>query len=97
VPESLTSQRLQVATDTGFGNLILDESLSARATTVMRTVPHGGGTLYWRIRQISTRGDVIDSASRRFTLMVDTTPPTSVVTAIYRSGISTTASLARPG
>jgi hypothetical protein len=83
-PESLTSQRLQVATDSGFGNIILNESLSATTTTVMRTVPHGGGTLYWRIRQISTRGDVIDSASRRFTLTVDTTPPTSAVTAIYQ-------------
>lgn len=83
-PESLTSQRLQVATDSAFGNTILNESLSAATTTAVRTVPHGGGTLYWRVRQISTRGDIVDSAVRAFTLMVDTTPPTSAISGIYR-------------
>lgn len=83
-PESLTAQRLQVATDTAFNNLVLDEPVSAGSSSAVRSIPHGGGTLYWRIRQISTRGDVIDSGMRRFTLMVDTTPPTSVINGVFR-------------
>jgi hypothetical protein len=84
VPESLGAQRLQVATDAGFGNIILDESIPLGTTSVQRAVPHMGGQLYWRIRLISTRGDVIDSALRSFTLLVDTVPPTSTISGIYR-------------
>lgn len=83
-PASLGAQRLQVASDPGFGSLIHDESLPPEATSLQRTLPHPGGQLYWRIRLVSTRGDVIDSPARGFTLLVDTVPPTSAVSSIFR-------------
>ena len=82
-PESLASQRLQVATDAAFQNVILDAPHPAGARSATHTVPHPGGPLYWRVRLVSTRGDTVNSPARSFTLMVDTTPPTSSVTNIY--------------
>jgi hypothetical protein len=84
VPESLATQRLQVATDAAFTNVILEASLAAGARSASLAVPHTGGLLYWRMRLISTRGDAVDPPAQLFTLIADTTPPTSSVTAIHR-------------
>jgi hypothetical protein len=82
-PESLTAQRLQVAADTAFQNMILDTALAVGARSVDLTVPSPSGPLYWRIRLISTRGDTIDMPGQLFTLSGDTTPPTSSITGVY--------------
>jgi hypothetical protein len=82
-PESLTSQRLQLAIDPAFQNVILDTPLGAGERSADRSVSHPGGVLYWRIRLISTRGETLDTPPKSFTLINDTTPPSSSITAVY--------------
>lgn len=82
-PESLAGQRLQVATDAAFANVILDSSLAVGDRSVERTVPSPGGPLYWRILLITTRGETIATPAQPFTLAIDTVPPASAVTAIF--------------
>lgn len=79
-PESLSSQRLQVATDSAFQNLVLDEPLSLGERSTEPTFSQRGW-LYWRVSLVNTRGENMATPVRRF--MVDTTPPTSSVTNVY--------------
>lgn len=81
-PDSLASQRLQVATDPFFTNLVLDQGLDVSVRSYTHTFNEDYPTLYWRVRATDTRGDTFASATTG--LGVDTVQPTSSAYGVLR-------------
>lgn len=76
----VTAQTLQVATDPGFSDLLLDVPLAA--STRSSSQPLAEGVHFWRIKLSTSWGETTFSPGVRFG--VDTTPPVSTVTEILR-------------
>ena len=79
-PATVASQRLQVATDSQFNNLVANQALSAAATATAYTFSQDFNRLYWRVQLTATSGSTFSSVGTWFG--IDTTPPSSSVTRI---------------
>lgn len=81
--EPLETIQLQVATDAGFANLVLAQSLDPTAVSYTHTFTQDYPDLYWRIAVTTTSGNVLFSDPTRFHL--DATPPTSELLSLYET------------
>lgn len=78
-PETVTVTTLQVATDPGFTNVLVNQSWNGAPTTHSHTFNADYADLYWRVLTAWTGGPLVSSLPTRFTL--DATPPESAVIA----------------
>ncbi len=78
-PESVTVTTLQVATDPGFGNVLVNQSWNGAPTSHSHTFGADYADLYWRVLTAWTGGPLVSSLPTRFAL--DATPPASAVRA----------------
>lgn len=76
-PMAVEAQKLQVATDSSFNTIIINQSLDAEATSYNHNFGQDYARLYWRIVLDSIQGKKIYSKANRFG--IDTQPPTSLV------------------
>ncbi len=81
--EPLDSIQLQVATDAGFANLVVAQSLEPTAVSYTHAFTQDYPNLYWRITVTTTDGNVLFSDPTRFHL--DAIAPTSTMTSIYET------------
>jgi len=78
-PETVTVTTLQVATDPGFTNVLVNQSWNGAPTTHSHTFNADYADLYWRVLTAWTGGPLVSSLPTRFAL--DATPPESAVAA----------------
>lgn len=78
----VAATRLRVATDPGFGNVIVNQEWGTAVTSASHTFGQDFGNLYWQVTMTSVYGNQISSDVRRFG--IDTTPPESAVHAILQ-------------
>ena len=81
-PSSVSSTRLEVATNAGFGNIIHSQELSGAATSTNHTFGQDYLRLYWRVVLTATGGIRTISDSTFFG--IDTEPPSSAVNLIAK-------------
>jgi hypothetical protein len=79
---SASNQRLQVALDDGFTNLVVNQSLGASAGSYTHTFGQDYEALFWRVLVTNTQGQTEVSRPTRFG--IDTQPPVSRVHAVFR-------------
>ncbi len=79
---SAASQRLQVALDDDFTNLVLNQPLGADAGSYTHNFAEDYKELFWRVLVTNTQGQT--EASRPTSFGIDTQPPLSRVHAIFR-------------
>ena len=79
-PATIASQNFQVATDSAFNNLVVNQTLSGSATTTGFTFAQDYNRLYWRVQLTATDGSLSSSPATWFG--VDTVAPASSVTQI---------------
>lgn len=81
-PSMVVWTRLQVATDSGFANLVWDQAWNSAVTSMAVNLGQEYPHLYWRVIMTSTLGNTIYSNTGH--LGLDLTAPTSAVTHIYQ-------------
>jgi hypothetical protein len=79
---AISSLTLQVATDAGFANLVVNQSLSATTTAYNYNFGQDHNLLYWRVVLHTISGGTVISEPASFG--IDTAPPTSQVVSIFR-------------
>ncbi|MFZ0546720.1 MAG: N-acetylmuramoyl-L-alanine amidase [Candidatus Promineifilaceae bacterium] len=77
---TISSLKLQVATDNTFNSPLVNVSLSPGATTYNHTFAQDYAKLYWRV--VVTTSQNVTATSQPTTFGIDTTAPTSIVTHI---------------
>lgn len=78
---SVSSTKLQVATDAGFNNLVLDKDFSGVASSHNHTFDKDYARLHWRVILNAIQGGKITSSSTYFG--IDTQPPSSSINSIF--------------
>lgn len=78
-PQTVTMTTLQVAVDSAFNNVLVNQSWTGVVTTNSHTFGADYADLYWRVLLSRSNGPVISSVPTRFAL--DATPPESAVAA----------------
>lgn len=86
-PEAVISTTLQVATDPGLANLIVDETWDGAVYNASHIFSADYAELYWRVLLTSENGSLFPSPPTRFG--IDSQPPTSQVTRILAPGGTT--------
>jgi len=79
---SVSTTRLEIATDDGFGNLILSKDFAGAPTTYEHTFGQDYPRLYWRIILSTSAGNKAISDSTFFG--IDTEPPSSALNIIAK-------------
>ncbi len=79
---SVSTTRLEIATDDGFGNLILSKDFAGARTTYEHTFGQDYPRLYWRIILSTSAGNKAISDSTFFG--IDTEPPSSALNIIAK-------------
>ncbi|MBK7915823.1 MAG: N-acetylmuramoyl-L-alanine amidase [Chloroflexi bacterium] len=78
-PTGVQTTTLEVAADAAFSNVLLTQTWGTAVTNFSHTFTQDYTTLYWRVKTINTGGQ---SMSPTASFGLDTTPPTSAVTAL---------------